>query len=107
MIYKKKRSEVQGLWCRSDKKFYYLETGIHSVRNPLDRIKATLITRGALVYDIMGTRLHEEPVVKMTWAEAEERGYENEAIFLNPHVKAQVDADRTGNTPISSNPWGS
>ena len=104
MIYKKKRSEVQGFWCRKNKKFYYYESGVHSVRNPLDRIKNTLVSRGLLIWDPTGTKRHEEPVVKMSWAEAEERGYEVEAIYFNAHVKAQVEADQGGKSP-ASNPW--
>jgi hypothetical protein len=105
MIYKKKKSEVTGLWCRKDKKFYYLETGIHSIRNPLDRIKNSLISRGILEWDITGTKRYEEPVLKMTWAEAEERGYESEPIYLNQHVENQIKQDRAGKLPARKNPW--
>ena len=105
MIYKKKRSEVQGLWCRKNKTFYYLETGIHSVRNPIDRIRNSLVTRGLLEWDIKGTKRHEEPVVKMTWAEAEERDYKVECLYLNPHVQLQVEAAKDGKAPRQKNPW--
>ena len=104
MIYKKKRSEVLGLWCRANKKFYYFETGLHSVRNPLDRIKTTLVSRGLLEWDPSGTKRHEEPVVQMSWAEAEERGYEVESIFLNAHVQAQVEEAKTKKS-FTRNPW--
>ena len=105
MIYKKKRSEVQGLWCRKNKKFYYLETGVHSIRNPLDRIKSSLVTRELLEWNINGTRRHEEPEVKMSWAEAEERGYEVECIYLNPHVKAQIEDLKSDKPTSVNNPW--
>ena len=105
MIYKKKRSEVQGLWCRKNKKFYYLETGVHSIRNPLDRIKNSLVTRELLEWNISGTRRHEEPVIKMSWAEADERGYEVECIYLNPHVKTQVEAAKNKKSTNANNPW--
>ena len=105
MIYKKKHSDVQGLWCRKDKKFYYLESGIHSIRNPLDRVKSSLMTKGLLEWDVKGTVRHEEPVIKMSWAEAEERGYEIECIYLNPHVKLQVEAAKESKTTGLNNPW--
>lgn len=105
MIYKKKSNQIQGLWCRKDKTFYYLETGVHSVRNPLDRIRSTLITKGLVDIDITGIRLHEEPLLKMTMAEAEERDYQVEAIYLNPHVRAQVEASKNGGHKPASNPW--
>jgi len=105
MIYKKKHSEVQGLWCRKNKVFYYFESGVHSIRNPLDRIKNTLVSRGLLAWDIEGTKLHEEPVVRMSWAEAEERGYKAEAIYFSSHIKAQVEMAQGGKKP-TKNPWG-
>jgi len=105
MIYKSKKSEVQGLWLRANKKFYYLETGIHSIRNPMDRIKSGLISRGLLEWDVTGTKRYEEPVVKMSWAEAEERGYESEPLFLNKHVKTQVELDQKGKLAPYKSPW--
>lgn len=104
MIYKKKHSEVQGLWCRKNKTFYYYESGNHSIRNPLDRIKNTLVSRGLLTWDLGGTKLHEEPVVMMSWAAAEERGYQVEPIYFSDHIKAQVLASQGGIKP-SQNPW--
>ena len=104
MIYKKRRSEVQGLWCRKDKIFYYYESGPHSIRNGLDRIKSVLISRGLLSWSVSGTRLHEEPVVKMSWAEAEERGYDVQPIYFNSHVKTMVEADMQPRGP-SKSPW--
>jgi hypothetical protein len=104
MIYKKRRSEVQGLWCRKDKVFYYYESGHHSVRNPLDRIKTTLISRNLLTWSVGGTRLHEEPIVKMSWAEAEERGYVVQPMYFNNHVKEQAEAEQQPQGS-SKSPW--
>ena len=104
MVYKKKRSEVQGLWCRKNKTFYYLESGNHSIRNPLDRIKTTLISRGLLSWSVSGTKLHEEPIIKMSWAEADERGYTAEPIYFNQHVQAQAEAEQQPKGPNKS-PW--
>lgn len=104
MVYKQKRSQVQGLWCRKNKTFYYFESGAHSIRNPLDRIKTTLISRGLLAWSTAGTKLHEEPIIKMSWAEAEERGYKVEPIYFNNHVRSQAEAEQQpqGN---GKSPW--
>jgi hypothetical protein len=87
MIGKMKHTDVTGIWLRENKTFYYLETLIHSVRNPLDRIKGTLIAQGLLSLSERVGVVHEEPFIKMTWAEAEEKGYKVEVIYLNDHVK--------------------
>jgi hypothetical protein len=105
MIYKQKRTEVQGLWCRANKTFYYLETGVHSVRNPLDRIKGVLMTKGLLEWSISGTKLNEEPIKKMSWADAEERGYAVQVLYLNAHVQKMVESGGDANIPAKANPW--
>ena len=108
MIYKKKPSEILGLWCRSNKTFYFLESGLHSIRNPLDRIRNSLVTRGLVPLEPTGTKLNEEPLVKMSMAEAEERGYDIDCLYLNPHVQKQVEDEREGKTIGSRpNPWKS
>jgi|14BtaG_2_1085337.scaffolds.fasta_scaffold00028_70 hypothetical protein len=106
MIYKKRPSEIQGLWCRSDKTFYFLETGHHSVRNPLDRIRNTLTTRGLVPLQTERLLLNEEPLLKMSLAVAQEKDYEVDWIYLNPHVQAQVEAERAGGDGLGrKNPW--
>lgn len=106
MIYKKRPSEVTGLWCRHDKVFYFLETGVHSIRNPLDRIRNTLIMRGLVPFSEKNVMLHEEPLIKMTMAEALEKDYEVDCVYLNPHVEKQILAERDGKTIGGrKNPW--
>ena len=76
-----------GLWCRSDKTWYYLESGVASQLNATARIQSALIAKGKIVYDPTGTKLNEEPFKVMTYAEALEKEYKVKPIFLNPHIK--------------------
>lgn len=105
MIKNKKPKDIKGLWCRSDNKFYYLESGIHSIANPLARVQTTLVSRGLIEWSMEGTQLHEEPVKMMTMAEALEKNYETTPVYLNQHVKNQVAAVGGDKPTLSENPW--
>lgn len=84
------KRETVGLWCRKDKKWYYLESAGHATTSNLDRIKRVLITRELVVFDKDGIKYGHEPYKVMTYAEAQEKGCEIEPIYLNAHVKSSV-----------------
>jgi hypothetical protein len=94
--------KTQGLWCRKDNKFYYLEAGPHIQSTSLDRVKRALVKRGLIEYSVKGTQRNEEPYRVMLWRDAKTRGYEPEPIFLNKHVKGV--AVESSKQEISS-PW--
>jgi hypothetical protein len=89
----KKPHKKQGIWCRKNKTFYYLETGGLSVTNEQDTLRRTLIARGLIKYDVRGSFEHEEPYLRMTLAEAKNKNYEIEIIYLNNHI-AKVIKDK-------------
>ena len=86
----KKPTEIQGLLVKDSRTFYYLETGTHRVVSALDRIQSVLLSRDILSYT--GTRddVTEEKTKKMTLAEAQEKGYKVEVLYLTNHVKTMV-----------------
>jgi len=102
---KKTPGQIHGLWCRANKKFYYLECGLHTVRNPLDRLRNSLRSRNLVGFSERGFGVNEEPLVRMTLATAQEKDYEFEPIYLNPHIQAQVEAAGGSVTQEVKNPW--
>lgn len=94
--------DTQGLWCRADGKWYYLEAGVHSNSYGLDRVKRVLIARGLVSFKIEGITRNEEPYKVLLWRDAEEKGYEPVPIYLNAHVKKTLTETET--TKVSS-PW--
>lgn len=87
-----KKSNVYGVWCRKNKTFYYLETGSHYVMDPIQRIIRVLRTKELIDDDVVGPpkKQGEEDYILMTWADAEEKNYEVEVMYLNNNVKKAV-----------------
>lgn len=94
--------EVTGILCKKDRTFYYLETGHHSPRNVVDRLRGLLINRGLISYHREDPSDRSAPYLIMSLAEAKDKGVDVEVVYLNKHiektVKSQVEKKQ-------SNPW--
>lgn len=88
--------EKAGVWVRSNKTFYLLVTGKLRVTNPQDRILNYLIQKEIIELDPYNKiSLGKEPYVLMQLEEATDKGYQIEKIYLNPHIKAQLEKEET------------
>lgn len=75
-----------GVFCKKDKNFYYLESGQNHVANTVGRITKTLFARGLIELNQDNPYTHTQyEVYKIK--EAEEKGLNMIAIFINDHVK--------------------
>lgn len=87
----------QGVWCRQDNKFYYLDTGRHSMRMRVQKTINILISRGLLDIDPTERQIPgREPYKIMTRDQAEEKGYEQVTLYLSKTVKTQGEKDEKG-----------
>ena len=84
---RKKDIHIQGVWCRQDSTFYYLDTGVHSIVNTQTRIINRLIAQGLIEFNPAGTHRFEEPYKLLTLAEAKELKHKVEVLYLNKHVE--------------------
>lgn len=78
---------ASGVFCKKDKKFYYLESGDNHVTNTVPRITKTLYARG--VIELSGDNPYtysEYEVMKIK--DAEEKGFELNPIYINDHVRS-------------------
>lgn len=79
-----------GLWLREDNVFYYLETGRIMVGDEIERIRKTLLSRDKKV--LQGDKdsaVGGTPTKKMYAAEAREKQYKMEPIYLNSFIRRQ------------------
>lgn len=97
-------NDTEGLWCREDRVWYYLEHGDHSITNPINHIKNTLIARGKITFDITGVKRNKEPYLRMSYAEAKEKDFECKPIFLNAHIRQVYESQEEERQKLS--PWG-
>jgi hypothetical protein len=75
-----------GVFCKSDKRFYYIEAGSNHVTNTIPRIVKTLISRGLVKLtedNPLTTSQYEVFKIK----DAKEKEFEIIPIFLSPHIK--------------------
>jgi len=83
------KKHQKGIWIRSNKTFYYLESGALLLGlNHLERLKGTLISKG-LIKSHSFERITERdiPYKYMTVGEAQEAEITIQPIFLSPNVK--------------------
>jgi hypothetical protein len=93
--------KTQGIWCRKDKIFYYLETG-GITPNSVDKVRSSLISLGKITYykDDPNDR---EPTYKIiTLQEAQENEYEIKALNLTQNIKNSA---LKREDIIPENPW--
>ena len=94
----KKPAEIQGLLIPANKTFYYMETGVIKVVNPVDRIMKVLLAKDIITYTGTKEDVTEEKYRLMTLQEAQEKGYAIETLYLNSHVKANSSETPTAET---------
>lgn len=97
--------QLKGVYVKESKKFFYLETGGKPCRSPVDKLRSVLMQRGILEYDSQSERLtiYNEPYSIITYAEAEEKKYEIEVVYLNAHVQKLMTQEKTQEP--SRSPW--
>ena len=98
-------TKIEGILCRQDRTFYYLETGNLTPRNNIDRLRSILMTRGLISYHRTDATDRTDPYRIMTLKEAEEKGVQTQVIYLNKHIEKVVKAQQQ-KKERNSNPWG-
>ena len=99
--------ELKGIYVKDRKTFFYLETAGKPCRSPLDKLRSVLMQRGILEYDMQSERLtiYNEPYSILTYANAEEKQYEIQVVYLNPHVEKLMTEQKVEESVRS--PWRS
>jgi len=96
-----------GIWCRKDNTFYYLETGIASGQNNIERLKRILTQRGLIKYNTIDNHNRKNQIKVVRFEEAKKEGWPIKAVYLNKHIKAVIEAQSAENKNSSEdvNPW--
>ncbi len=97
--------QLKGIYVKDRKTFFYLETGGKPCRSPLDKLRSVLMQRGILEYDMQDERLtiYNQPYNIISYADAEEKQYDVEVIYLNQHVKKLMTEQKVEESVQS--PW--
>jgi len=94
--------KTQGVWCKSNKTFYYLETG-GITPNSVDKVRSALISQGKITY-FKDDPNDREPTYKiMTLGEAKEQEFEIESLNLTQNIKNHIQKKEKAIVP--ENPW--
>ena len=96
-----------GIYCVSEKKFFYLETGNLKVHNPIPRLRNTLQQRGLIDFNphsYMNTNDYQIVTVK----EAKLNDWQIEPIYISDHIRALVTGKATSSQGSSAprRKWG-
>lgn len=92
---------LQGIWCKSDNTFYYLETGGVSPNN-IDKLRSALISRSKIKYYSDSKNSTETSYRIITLKEAQAEEFEVKPIYINKFVKSRLDGKTDEPT---KNPW--
>lgn len=95
---------IEGILCRKDRKFYWLETGPAPRTNTIDRLRSVLLRRNLISYHRTDPNDRGPTYKIMTLEEAKEKNLDIVVIYLNKHVEATIKAQGTAKT---TNPWKS
>jgi hypothetical protein len=96
-----RKPPVYGIWCRADKKFYWLDTGDIPFASPTARILRMLVQRGLIKYPEDGRLLpDEEPYLVMEYKQAQEKNFEIVRIPLHEGIKDNGTPDGTPKKPL-------
>lgn len=79
-----------GVFCKKDKKFYYLESGDNHVTNTVPRITKTLYARGIIELSADNPYTYSEYEI-MKIKDAIEKGFELNPIYINDHVRDNLE----------------
>lgn len=83
----KKKTEIKGIFVKSNKTFYYIESGPITVGNTIDRIINSLIAKDIIQFTATRDEVNEEKYKMLSLADAESKGYKIETMYLSAHVK--------------------
>ena len=97
----KKKHEIKGVYLIEEKTFYYLEAGSIKISNPVERILKSLVARSKLRYESTPRDMADIKTVIMSLAEAEEKKYNIEKLFLNQHIKKNTIVTPQENEKVS------
>lgn len=98
------RDDSLGIYCLSDKKFYYLETGSVYVSNTVDRLKKTLVKRNLIEFSD-SSFINTEDYKVLSCREAKIDDLELVPIYISNHVKRSVQEQAKTDKSKGSN-WG-
>jgi hypothetical protein len=77
---------VNGIYSKKDKTFYYLECGENYISNQIDRVKKALIQRGLITIN-QETLTDAKEYKVLTLEEAQDQDLNIKPIFLNSFIK--------------------
>lgn len=97
--------KIEGILCRKDRTFYYLETGNLTPRNNIDRLRGILLRRDLISYHRTDSNDRSPPYRIITLEEAQEKGLNIEVVYLNKHIEQTVKAQKEKRSQ-KANPWG-
>ena len=93
-----------GIYCLSNKTFYYLETGVVHVTNTVDRLKKTLLKRNLIEFsDQSFINTEEYKVITCRQAKLDELTLA--PIYISNHIKEVVKGEKNDEENKPSN-WG-
>lgn len=98
------RDDSLGIYCLSDKKFYYLETGSVYVSNTVDRLKKTLVKRNLIEFSD-SSFINTEEYKVMSCRDAKIEDMELVPIYISNHIKKAVE-EQSENTKSKGSNWG-
>ena len=79
-----------GVFCKSDKTFYYLESGENHVINTVPRITKTLFARGIIELDADSPSTYTQYDV-LTIKDAKAKEMKMVPIYINDHIKKMAE----------------
>lgn len=92
--------KIMGILFPTDRKFYYLERGVLSHANAIDKLRNILIARSLIRINDSGAFSPKTKV--MSLADAKYQGFEIEVIYINNHTKTSVTKE---DSVPSKSPW--
>ncbi len=98
-------NRTEGIWCREDKTWYYLESGEHLLTNSMVKLKNILLSRGLNIININYDERNTETIKLMDYATALECDYKIEPVYISKHVKDIMEAEKAKEEASEVNPW--
>jgi hypothetical protein len=95
-------ADIQGILCRADRTFYYLDTGAAAVTNSIDRLRGILLRRNLISYHRKDPNDRAPTYKIITLDEAQEKGLDIKCLYLNKHVEEQA---KKTQAKKPGNPW--
>ena len=84
----------QGIWCKMDNKFYYLDTGPMRVVSVIDKLLNILVKRELITFHRRNRSDLGATYKVITMDDARDRGLEIETLYMNRHLAAQAQKEQ-------------